>query len=243
MDEKKLVPPKIIVSSKPDRDNTLTMVLPDPQVDRVAFHHAGLRLHTMRQFLSGFSIAEDHDRSGLKYDVFLRHMLGVRSLSLGEMRLDFVRTTSAIFLVHENAAVLGALGDALPSLDTGRRYVLSDGKERMLLCRFTGKEFESIEAHAKEETDLSSLRRKLSKCDTIAADPGFDARAFSEGVKWAGSFSDNSDRFHYIIDHEDGNTYTLYVNLNPDGHEENPLVFVGKHGGETFYLYRVEIVI
>jgi hypothetical protein len=234
--------PVVITGKKDKNDSTLTISLPDPKIDRVTFLNAGLRLHSMRKFLSPFSISEDHDASGLKYDVFLRHMIGIKSLHMGGARLDFVRTTSAIFLVHEDPAMPDVLKRALPDLVTGRRYVLSDGKERICLCRFTGAEFECIESHAREATDLSSLRQRIGGCVPVAAEDGFDAAGFSGGIRWAGGFNDETDRFHYIIDHEDGNTYTVYVNLNPDEREENPLVFVGRNNGDTIYLYRVEVI-
>ncbi len=224
------------------RESTLTLTLPDPKIDKFDFMNASLRLHSMRQYLSSFSIAEDHDRSGLDYQVFLKHMIGIKTLKLDGAKLDFVKTTSAIFLVADRVETMDAVASSLPDLDAGRRYVLSDGKERIHLCRFTGQEFERIEKGAKESVDVPELRAMLGGTKPLVNGAPFDVAAFSAGIKGASVYKDDQDRTHYILDHDDGATYTLYSGVNPNEREENPLVYVGTAGKTNYYVFRVEVI-
>lgn len=235
---------KVLVVPGPARvrESTLSLTLPDPKIDKFDFLNASLRLHSMRQFLSSFAILEDHDRSGLDYQVFLKHMIGMKELKLDGVKLDFVKTTSAIFLVAEKPETIDAVAAALPQLDLKRRYVLADGDARIHLCRFNGLEFEGIEKAAKESVDIPELRAMLSRTQPLVNGSPFDVAAFTVGIKGASLYKDVQDRTHYILDHEDGNTYTMYSGVNPNEREENPLVYVGTSGKTNYYVFRVEVI-
>ncbi len=240
MDEGKKV--FVALPAARERDNTLTIALPDPKLDRITFSSASLKLHTFRQFLSGFAISEDHDRSGMDFQVFLRHAIGIKTLSLDGKPLDFIKTTKSIYLVSEKPGIEELLAKAVPDLDVSRKYILVSGQETAIMLRFTGEEFGLIEKAAKEYVDVADLRRKLSGSAMMNRDEAFDMAAFAAGISRVSSYRDSADRVHYIIDHQDGNTYTAYTRADPGEREENPLVYVGAFEKEVFRIYRVEVI-
>jgi hypothetical protein len=224
-----------------EREMTLSLTLPDPKIDQFTFVNASLRLHTMRKYLSSFSIVTDLDQSGFDYQVFLRHMIGIKSVALEGTRLDFVKTTSAIFLVAESEKVVALLKGAVPSIDVGKCYLLEDKACRLCLVRFSGDEFEAIEKSAKDSVDVQELKSALARSVPANGLP-FDPKAFAEGIKHASSYRDEQDRQIFILDHGDGSTYTMYRGLNPAEREENPLVYSGRSEDSNCYVFRVEVV-
>ncbi len=246
-DEKKFVQ----TPSPPQRDNTLAIRLADPKIDQITFNSASLKLHTMRQYLSAFSIKEDRDRSGMDFAVFLRHALGMKTLTLEGVKLEFIKTTKGIYLIYEEDAATGngqaggaaaILGKAVPGLPLERRYLLSDGKEEAVMLRFTGSEFGMIEKAAKEYVDVEALRQKLAGSVALESDESFEVKAFAAGIRAASSYRDELDRVHYIIDHADGSTYTVYTRRDPKERAENPLLYSGTAGSEIFCVYLVEVI-
>ncbi len=245
-DEKKVV----MTIPPPQRENTLTISLADPKIDQITFTNASLRLHTMRQFLSAFTMREDHDGAGMDFQVFLRHAIGLKEVTLDGARMEFIKTAKGIYLVFEESEGKRAegkmpdqvLGRAVPEASLGRRYVLGSGKDTVVMLRFTGKEWDMIEKAAKEFVDLPELKRKLAGSSTMTRDEAFDLQAFAAGIRAATVYRDEHDRAHYIIDHEDGQTYTVYTKQNQKERAENPLLYAGSAESEVFFVYLVQVV-
>lgn len=223
-------------------EHTISLVLPPPQLDRFNFLDAKLTLYALKQFLAGFSISEDHDKRELKYSVFQKHILGIKTLNINGLKMDFVRTTSSIFLVSETREAQISLKTSVPELDIEKRYVLNNSSDSVNLCRFTVEEFTKILMLANQKTNLAEIKAKLSDCEPTTKSPFFDIKAFAAGISSVSSYKDNSDKTNYVLDHEDGKVYLLYINMALGEHEENKLVYLGKSQDDLYYLHHIEVV-
>ncbi len=246
---------ELVVGPPRLRVNTLDFPSEDPKLDSISFVSARLRLYSLRQFLSSFSLVKSDDPNGFRFDSFIRNLAGLKTLALSGTDYDFARTGHGIYLVCPDPTAAAALS-SVTGVDLKKSSEVSNGKELLSIVRLSSSEMAMIEAlscspkpsrmsivpdSVRSAVDIADFRTKLAGCKPISGE-GFDPLSFSGTVVDAGIFNDDQDRLHYALATSDGTSYALYVNSNPHEHSENPLVFVGRYALDVCYLYRLEVV-
>ncbi len=248
---------------KPDPDATLAFGIHEPAVDLPAALPSTLRLYSLKQHLSRFSLTHTSDSAGFSFENFVRNLKGQRNLGLAGERYDILFTRSSAFLSYEGLpGRLKALG-CLLNPDWEKRISVATSPEGKMqtFCRLRAAELGALlkasenarsalppdsflPEDASGEIDAGEFRARLSRCEIVSSVPSFDPMAFISDIGVVSVFNDEEDSAFLVLGMKtDGMVYTVYVNvLAPPANEQNPLLCRMRYGQDTLAIYRIEVI-
>ncbi|MEW6722097.1 MAG: hypothetical protein AB1324_02460 [Candidatus Micrarchaeota archaeon] len=242
---------------KKERESTLIMPADEPKLESYGFMQACLRIHTLRQYLSGFQLLESFDPRGFRFEAFRENIAGIRNVTLSGSEFQFVCTGGGIYFLSNEHGALLRLADET-RLDIMKFSRITDGRETLTICRITGPEMDAILEKARtgnghrndglepasvdENVRRAEFAAKLKGCQALFCAEGFDIARFADSITLVSVFNDDENRLHYAIAGEGDAPYTMYVNRDRQEHKDNPLVFIGKLGEDTCHIYVSEVV-
>jgi hypothetical protein len=240
----------------PLRDSTLVFPVHEPKMERFGFISARLKLYSLRQHLSNFSLVSSNDPRGFNFEAFRKNMAGLKTICISGNEYEFACTGHGMYLVSADAGALREFSEKAPAVDMSKSSLVTDGTETIRIFRITSAEMEAVEAVAGMErarsgfpptsadasVPLEDFKANLRACERLSGEEGFDMDAFIEGLSYVAVFNDVDERLHFAAIGSADATYAVYVNHNPSEHPENKLVFVGRSGSDSCYIYRIEVV-
>jgi len=245
-------------------DATLSFGVRDPQLDSANFISPPLRLFTLKQHLSGFTLIHSKDSAGFNFENFINNIRGMKHVELGEQGYEILFTRTAAFLTFWGIpGSLRAISHIIGAEALGRVNIASGKNAEMLtICRITGKELGALlyasssgrsgsfkpdsilPSDPAKDVDPAEFGRKMGQCSVVSGEAGFDLASFASRINVVSMFQDESDSGYFVLGMKgDESVYSIYVNVHaPPVSEQNPIVARLRFNNDNLTLFRVDVI-
>jgi hypothetical protein len=245
-------------------DATLSFGIAEPRLDEIGFISPPLKLYSLKEHLSRFTIVNSADSAGFNFENFVRNIRGIKYVALEGMELEVLFTRTSAFLTFQGLpGKLKALEPIIGGEPLSRVSLASSKDGSFIsLCRLTGRELRTLlevaargasgtlasgsllPAESATDVDPGHFRENLRQCSVVSSDGVFNLESFAKGINIVSVFRDEQDAGYFVIGmKDDDNVYSLYVNVHaPPANEQNPMIARLKFNNDSCTLYRVDVI-
>ncbi len=249
---------------KRDCDATLSFGVRDPKIEQASFISPPLKLYSLKQHLSGFSLLHTKDPAGFNFENFSRNIRGIKYILLEGESFEVLFTRTSAFLTYHGLPGKLQLLEKIIGHEVSGRVSIAASKEgsTLTICRITGRELglllEAASAGAgggpatdsilpdesAEYVAPAEFRVKLSRCRVLSCEDGFSMESFASRINVVSVFRDEEDAGYFVIGlRNEDLVYSMYVNVAmPPVNEQNPLVCRMKYGEDECQVFRMNVV-
>ncbi|MFH0885032.1 MAG: hypothetical protein V1861_04940 [Candidatus Micrarchaeota archaeon] len=245
-----------------DRDATLSFGVIEPRLDEIGFISPPLKLYSLKEHLSRFTLVKSSDSAGFNFENFVRNIRGIKYVELYGIEFEVLFTRTSVFLTfHGLPGKLKALENILGPEPLSRANLASSNDGSCItICRLTGRELRMLlgavavnasgtfktdsllPSETARDVDPAEFCKKLRQCSVVSSDGEFDLESFAKGVNIVSVFRNEEDAGYFIIGMvDDEAVYSLYVNVHaPGASERNPMIARLKYNNDSCALFRVD---